>query len=295
MNDYKSLGEFIDSPDTLDFIIDRSEMFMNYIKDNPFIVLTQILHDRYVVGYIDRNNIDSIIDNLAGSYISTIPFVMTLLDIESLQDAGIYQVQQQPYLDLKGRGTLIGFVDTGIDYTKDTFKYEDGTSKIQYIYDQSVRGNVPEGFFIGTEYTNAQINEALKSENPYEIVPQKDTVGHGTFLASIAAGRKDKSGFIGAAPDAELIVVKLKKARQAYIDRFKVLPEQENVYESSAVMIGVEYIIKKARELNRPVVICLGVGTNLGSHDGFSLFEQFLTETSNLRGVCICAAAGNES
>ena len=295
MNGDTALAEFIDNPNTLDFILERSETMQNYIKDNPYIVLTQILQERYVIGYVNRNYFSSIVENLGGSYISTIPFVMGLLDIESLEGAGIYQVQQQPYLDLKGRGTLIGFVDTGIDYTLDIFRYEDGTSKIQYIYDQSVRGNVPEGFFLGSEYTNEQINEALRSENPYDIVPQRDTVGHGTFMASIAAGRGDATGFLGAAPDAELIVVKLKKSRPFYNEFYCVPPEQENVYGSNAVMLGIEYIINKARELNRPAVICLGVGTNLGSHDGFSLFEEYLSDVANIRGICICVAGGNES
>ena len=289
------LIEFIDSPDTLDFISLQSEVLMGIFKDNPNILYTQTLLGRYVVGYTNRENINTIIQNLGGGYTSIIPYVMGLLDAESLEQAGIIQVQQQPYLDLKGRGVLIGIVDTGIDYTKDTFKYEDGTSKIQYIYDQSARGNTPEGFFIGTEYTNAQINEALKAQNPLDIVPQVDTVGHGTFLASIAAGREDQSGFIGAAPDAELIVVKLKKARPYYLERYLIPPEQENAYESSAVMIGIEYILTKARQLNRPVVICLGVGTNQGSHDGFSLVEQYLSEVAGLRGVCVCVAAGNEN
>ncbi len=290
-----ALAEFIDSPDTLDFIMLRSEVLMGFLKDNPNIVYTQELMGRYVIAYTNRENIGIIIENLGGSYVSTIPFILGLLDTKSLEQAGIIQVQQQPYLDLRGRGVLIGFVDTGIDYTQDIFKYEDGTSKIQYIYDQSTRGNTPEGFFIGAEYTNAQINEALKVENPYDIVPQRDTVGHGTFLASVTAGREDGDGFIGAAPDAELIVVKLKKARPYYLERYLISPEQENVYESSAVMIGIEYILSKARELNRPVVICLGIGTNLGSHDGFSLLEEYLSEVAGLRGVCICTAAGNEN
>lgn len=295
MNGNAALDAFIDDPDTLDFIIGRDEMEQDYIKNNPYVILTQILLERYVVGYINRNYIDTIEGNLGGRYISTVPFVMGLLDISSLEDAGIFQVQQQPYLDLKGSGTLIGFVDTGIDYTKDIFRYEDGTSKIQFIFDQSVRGNVPEGFFVGTEYTNAQINEALKAQNPYDIVPQKDLNGHGTFLASIAAGRSDGSAFVGAAPDADLIVVKLTKARPFYRERFLVPPDVEDVYESSAVMVGVEYIIKKARELNRPVAICIGVGTNLGSHDGFSIFEEYLSAAASQRGICLCAAAGNES
>lgn len=289
------LIEFIDNPDTIDFITLRSEVLMGFLKDNPNILYTQTLLGRYIVGYTNRENINIIISNLGGSYTSIIPYVMGLLDADSLEQAGILQVQQQPYLDLKGSGVLIGIVDTGIDYTKDTFKYEDGTSKIQYIYDQTARGNTPEGFFIGTEYTNAEINEALKAQNPFDVVPQQDTVGHGTFLASIAAGREDQTGFVGAAPDSELIIVKLKKARPYYLERYLVPPEQENAFESSAVMIGMEYILQKARELNRPVVICLGIGTNFGSHDGFSLVEQYLSEVAGLRGVCVCTAAGNEN
>ena len=110
----------------------------------------------------------------------------------------------------------------------------------------------------------------------------------------MAAGR-DTSDFIGAAPDAELIVVKLKKARQFGLSLFAVPEEQENAYSSIAVMIGVEYIIKKARELDRPVVICLGVGTNSGRHDGFSIFEEYLSGVANMTGVCLCVAAGNET
>ena len=295
MNIDPSLAAFIDSPDTMDFITLQSEVLAGFLQGNPEVVLTQALLGRYIIGYTNRQNIGVVVESAGGSYISIIPSVLGLLDTESLEEAGIIQVQQQPYLDLKGRGVLIGFVDTGIDYTKDVFRYEDGTSKIQFLYDQSVRGNTPEGFFIGTEYTNAQINEALNSPNPYEIVPQRDTVGHGTFLASVAAGRENQTGFIGAAPDSELIVVKLKKARPYFLERYLVPPEQENAYESSAVMVGVEYILAKARQLNRPVVICIGVGTNLGSHDGFSLFEQYLSEVASLRGVCVCAAGGNES
>ena len=290
-----ALAAFIDSPATLVFIARETEYLMDYFRNNPDVVLAQTLTGGYTVGYINSKNVSIVIKNLGPAFISAESYVCGLLETESLEAAGILQVQRQPYLNLKGSGVLIGFVDTGIDYTKDIFKFEDGTSKIQYIYDQTVRGNAPEGFFFGTEYSNAQINEALKAPNPYDIVPQKDAVGHGTFLASIAAGRKDQSGFIGAAPDAELIVVKLKKASPFYLERFLVPPEQENAYESSDIMIGIEYILKKARDLGKPVAICLALGTNVASHDGYSIFEEYLTGISNLRGVCICTAAGNES
>jgi len=289
-----SIQNFINLPDTVGFVVRGSDQVDRLIRGNPNIIATQTLAGRYVVCYTSSKVYMSIIDQLGTSYHSSIAAVLGTLGRAGLESAGIIQMQQQPILDLKGQGVLIGFVDTGIDYTQPVFCYEDGTSKIKYLYDQSAIATPPEGFFIGTEYTNEQINRALKAENPYELVPQRDTVGHGTFLASVAAGR-EASDFIGAAPDAELIVVKLKKARQFGLNLFAVPKDQENAYSSIAVMIGVEYIIKKARELDRPVVICLGIGTNSGSHDGFSILEEYLSGVANMTGVCLCVAAGNES
>jgi subtilisin family serine protease len=290
-----ALAQFINDPDTMDFIIRKNEYLLSFFQNNPDVVLTQTLGDIYLVGYVNRAKVGTIVEYLEEAFLNFESYVCGLLETESLEAAGIYQVQQQPYLNLKGRGVLIGFVDTGIDYTNEVFRYEDGTSKIQYIYDQTVRGNTPEGFFFGTEYANTQINAALKAQNPYDIVPQKDASGHGTFLASVAAGRETASGFVGAAPDSELIAVKLRKARPFYLDRYHVPPEQEYAYETIDIMIGIEYIIKKARELNRPLVICLALGTTFGGHDGTSILEEYLTDISNLKGLCVCVAAGNES
>ena len=294
MNNQPSLDEFINSPTSIDFISRESVYFEDYLKSRPEIIPAQKLSGGYVLSYVDQKNIETVIDDLGSSFISATPYILGLLDSTALDASGIIQVQEQQFLNLRGQGTLVAIIDTGIDYTKDAFRYEDGTSKIQYIYDQTVLGPHPEGFAVGVEYTNAQINEALKSQNPLEIVPQQDTVGHGTFLASVAASR-EKGDYIGAAPDAELLIVKLKKARPYYMERYMIPHDQENAYESTAVMVGIEYVIKKARELGRPVSICIGVGTNMGTHDGFSLFEEYITGKANLSGVCIVTAAGNES
>ena len=289
-----ALEEFIDSPTTLDFIARWTDYFADFVRDHPQVITSQLLAGRYMIGYVDSSNLQLVSNDLGSAFYSSLPIICGLLDTAALESAGILQVQEQPYLDLRGRGTLVGIVDTGIDYTQPAFIYEDGTSKIQYLYDQSARGNTPEGFFIGTEYTNAQINEALRSENPYAVVPEQDTVGHGTFLASISAGRQIGDQ-VGAAPEADLIVVKLKPARQFYRDLFLVPPDQPNAYESTAIMVGIEYILERARNLDKPVSILLGVGSNFGSHDGFSIFEEYLSAISSQRGVCITAAAGNES
>ncbi|HZJ77697.1 MAG TPA: S8 family peptidase [Clostridia bacterium] len=285
---------FASDPNIIDFMVRKNEGFLSFARDNPNIVLTELIAGRYIVGYSPESYIETVMQKLGTGYISSMPYVMGLLGRSELESAGVIQMQQQPFLDLNGRGVLVGLVDTGIDYTNNAFIYEDGTSKIVSIYDQSVLGNPPEGFLFGTEYTNEQINEALRAENPLEVVPHEDTSGHGTFLASIAAGREQEDN-IGAAPQAELIIVKARKARPYYLDKYLIPEDIEYAYETSTVMVGVNYIVQKAAQLNRPVSIFLGLGTNQGSHDGFSIFEEYLTSVSNRAGHCITLAAGNES
>ncbi|HBL83794.1 MAG: hypothetical protein A2Y17_08365 [Clostridiales bacterium GWF2_38_85] len=294
MIDTERLKEFVDSPDTVAFIVQNSVYFIEYLKDKPYILPTKVLTGDYLVAYTKKGSLKTVISNIGSYFTSSESIVLGLLDKQALEASGIIQMQQQPYLNLRGQGVLVGIIDTGIDYTNEVFKYEDGSSKIKAIYDQTLRGIVPYELPFGIEYTQEEINSALKSDNPLSIVPETDTSGHGTFLASIAAGR-ELDNFIGAAPDSELLIVKLKKASPYYYEKWLIPPEQEHAYESISIMIGIEYILKKSQELGRPVVICIGLGTNLGGHNGFSLFEDYLSGISKITGVCICIAAGNES
>ncbi len=286
--------EFIHAPDTVDFVTRATDAFFDYAHSSDDIVIGQMLSGRYVLGYVKEENFHKLEEALGAAFVSSVSVVLGLLDRPALEAAGVSQVHRQPYLNLKGRGVLLGFLDTGINYTQDVFRYEDGTSKIRYIYDQTAEGSPPDGFLLGREYSKEDIDAALASEDPYALVPERDENGHGTFMASVAAG-KETEDFSGAAPDAEIIAVKLKKARPFYREKYCVPKEQEDAYESSAVMLGVEYILQKARELGRPVAICIGLGTNAGSHDGVGVFEEYLGGVSIQKGVCLCAAAGNEA
>ncbi|HCT64868.1 MAG TPA: peptidase [Lachnospiraceae bacterium] len=282
------------SPDIVDFVIRKGSYYERYILNHPGIITTNTVFDVYIICYAKVADYIEMSNYMGSDFINSVPTVLGLSDQQSLEAAGIMQVQQQPYLNLTGRDVLIGFIDTGIDYTQKVFQYEDGTSKIKYIYDQSIPGNSPEGFPIGTEYTNEQINAALASDTPYDIVPHKDNAGHGTFLASVAAGRSTET-FVGAAPDSEIIMVKLKKAYPFYLDRFCVPPEQENAFGGASVMFGLKYILEKAVELHRPAVVCLGLSSSYDSHDGFSPLEECLFFMANIPGICICTSIGNES
>ncbi len=261
------------------------------IHENPAIREGKLLSGSYQILNVPEADVPEVMQALGNTKIDAYSLVVGLLGKEALDASGITPILQQPYLDLKGRGVLLGFVDTGIDYTKDDFRYENNTSKIQFIWDQTLEGDSPDGYGFGAEFGNSRINQALQSSNPYEIVPHRDTAGHGTFLASVAGSRKPGEG---AAPAAEIIAVKLRKTSGFYTDVFLIPKDQENAFDSADVMQGIEYILDKAFALNRPVAICISVGTNLGGHDGFSVFEEYLSRISHRTGVTLCAAAGNE-
>ena len=288
------LEDFIALPDTIPLIIRDGFLGSEEFRQSHNIRRGTVIDGEYSIDYVNRDEADGIVAEIGSDELSMFPIVLGVLDQQNLDAAGITQVQRHPYLDLRGRGTLIGFIDTGIDYTKDAFQYEDGTSKIKYIWDQTVRGDAPQGFHFGTEYSADQINSALKTENPWTVVPHRDTVGHGTFLASVAASRENGE-YIGAAPDAEIIAVKLKRAGQFHYEQFLIPNSQENAFLSSDIMLGVRYIINKADELGRPVAICIAVGSNFGGHSGHDPMEEYLTRISSVNGVAIVCAAGNES
>ncbi len=226
----------------------------------------------------------------------TLPLLYGLNAREALDEAGILLFHTYPYGELRGAGVVVGIIDTGIDYTNSVFQYEDGTTRIQRLWDQSIEGNPPRGFNYGTEYTREQINEAIMSPDPYSVVPSRDANGHGTFIAGITAGY-DRSGaneYVGGAPDAELYVVKLKPANEN-LRRYYFINEGAYACQSNDIMLGVRYLIQSIRETAKPMVICLAIGSNDGPHDGTNILESVLSEISPLRGICLVTAAGNES
>ena len=165
------------------------------------------------------------------------------MDQTALEVSGILKMQNQPVLALKGRGVLIGFIDTGIDYTNPAFRYSDGSSRIVRIWDQTIQdGTPPVGILYGADYTREQINAALLSENPYDLVPSRDMNGHGTFLAGVACGSESENGdFIGAAPQSEIIMVKLKEAKQ-YLRDFFFVKDGVPAYQENDIMMAVSYL-----------------------------------------------------
>ncbi len=226
---------------------------------------------------------------------SIYPRLFGLLDTSSLEASGITRLRNIPTLSLAGQGILVGIVDTGIDYTHSVFRHADGTSKIDSIWDQTIQdGTPPEGFSYGTEYTNAQINAALLTNAPHNIVPSVDEIGHGTFLAGVAAGSVNESNdFSGVVPLAEIVVVKLKQSKK-YLREFYVVPDNVVSYQETDIMFGVKYLLSISERYRKPIAICIGLGTSLGGHEERDSLSRYLSTVADRRGVAVVIAAGNE-
>ncbi|MBD5500117.1 MAG: S8 family peptidase [Lachnospiraceae bacterium] len=193
---------------------------------------------------------------------------------------------REPFLT--GKNVLIAVIDSGIDYSSQEFIDRTG-SRIRYLWDQTLIpseniGNPPEGYSIGVEFSQEKINEALKSPYPESLVPSFDTSGHGTAVAAIAAagGNLLDGRLQGAAPESELIVVKLGS------------PVPDSFPRTTELMRALTYVIQKAVELERPIAVNLSFGNTYGSHDGTSILERFIDNVSEIGRTVICVGSGNE-
>ena len=227
---------------------------------------------------------------------NSIPKCFTPTSMETLNQTGILPVQNYPTLQLKGEGVLIGFLDSGIDYTNQVFRNIDGSTRIAAIWDQTVQsGSPPEGFAYGTEFTEKQINEALNEENPLAVVPSSDDTGHGTYTASLAAGSGNpQEQFLGAAPEASIAVVKLKQAKQ-YLRDYYFIPADAVCYQETDLMLGLKYLNDLADSLSLPLVVCITVGSNMGGHIGTLPFSYLIEGYSTKANHITVIGTGNEA
>lgn len=255
------------------------------------------INSRFGIAYLPQSDLQNIMGNLYVYH--TLPKVYGLMaedfDPISLINSGVLQTQRPP-LSLDGRGVVIAFVDTGIRYAQEEFLNEAGNSRIMAVWDQTIQtGTPPEGYAYGTLFTRDDLNEALRTENPYDVVPTYDEIGHGTAMASVAAGSVLDGGrsFRGAAPQAEIVVVKLRQAKRNLRDYY-LIAEDAPAYAESDIMLGVKFAESFASTFRRPVVICIGVGTNSGNHTIGSSLARYLNEISGIRNRGIVICAGNE-
>lgn len=207
-------GKYITGEDYIDLLYRRSDELNPGVEGFRDYCITQI-DDRWGIIHLNRNETGEV-DYENFGYTS-FPIVCGVQDYGAMAAAGITQVREQPFLTLRGTGTLIGIVDTGIRYDHEVFIREDGSSIIDAIWDQTaesepvnrritqdvmddngilgISGNTISGdgkrnsvninaepeldnlAAYGRVYNNAAINEALSSSDPQAVVPVTDEAG----------------------------------------------------------------------------------------------------------------------
>lgn len=175
---------------------------------------------------------------------------------------------------LFGEGIIIGVADSGIDYTNSAFRNGDGTTRILKLWDQVT----------DTVFDEIQINQALESANPYEMVNSRDVSGHGTHVAGIAAGNyaDNKNENLGIATKSKLIIVKMAE------------PSGNSFPKTTQLMEAVDFIVKEANAYGMPFVINISFGNTYGSHDGTSLISTYFDSVVDGNRMVMVIGSGNE-
>lgn len=305
-------SSLIVSEETGDYIIEYNSLYFEQIQRQDGVCISCI-NDTWCILYTNYPGSRNI--NIQQGYYS-VPKLYGLMDTTSFDASGITATLNQPLLNVRGQGVLIGFLDTGIDYLREDFKASGGRTRIAAVWDQTIQSvNYEEdtGEAAGTEqydrkqaqgmvqygtvYTREVINAALAAEregqNPYDIVPSRDENGHGTFLAGVAAA-SETADYIGAAPDAEILMVKLKPAKK-YLRDFYLLPERVEAYSETDMMMGVRFLQQYAIREKKPLVICVGLGTASGSRTGALPFADLLNTLARQVNTVVVTCTGNEA
>lgn len=287
-------SQIITSNDYYDYIVSFNPALYNLLSSMPELCINNIDNEWIILHYPADNQL-----NVSRRGYTEIPKLFTIMDTSAVDASGITRLHNQPVLALRGGGTIIGFIDTGIDYLNPVFQYARGLSKIEAIWDQTIpSGEHPNPYKYGRIYSNAEINEAIAAYNnggnPYDIVPSRDENGHGTFIAGVAAGREDRgNNFAGAAPDASIAVVKLKPAKQ-YLRDFYLIRDNAIAYQENDILTGLKFLHDISVELQKPVVICIGLGSSSGPHMLGTPLTNYANTLSTAAGTAVVSCMGNE-
>nr|WP_289767676.1 S8 family peptidase [uncultured Acetatifactor sp.] len=223
--------------------------------------------------------------------------------------------------NLSGAGVLVAVLDSGIDYKLPEFRHPDGSTRIRFLWDQTLLPDAPAGkaagdnaerrnraakngigqpdsggedtaaplrrppagYRLGVEFSSEQINQALTAPSMQEQFELlPSTDTSGHGTAVAGIAAGNSPAYQGVAPEAELLVVKLG------------VPDVSSFPRTTEIMRAVTYAINKALELRMPLVINLSFGNTYGAHDGSSLIERFLDNAAEIGRTVICVGSGNE-
>ena len=282
-----SIG-FDPTDDTWEIIVKHTGTLLPLQEKYPNIQIVELLNN-YGILRLPEALIDLIASETVITYIEKPKQIF--YEISEGKRAACVTTTQSRLPSLTGKGTLTCIIDSGIDYTHPDFRNPDGSTRIKALWDQTISSNdtssSPDGYFLGTLFTEEIINEALKAKSPLErlsICPSQDLSGHGTHVTGIAAGngRASNGLYRGVAYEADLLIIKLGR------------PGPNSFPSTSLLMMAVDFAIRQSLLTNTPLAINLSFGNTYGSHSGSSLLETYLDVASELGRVSIVVGSGNE-
>jgi len=288
------------SEDYVSLFIQYDEDLIERLKDVDYACTYSILPPIYVVSVrADRYN--DFLHEFRNILNIDVSFPYTLSAIQPVDAANITLFHGEGFLNLTGESTIATIIDSGIDYLNPQFQNDDGTTRIVAIWDQTIQSppstnaNAP---LFGTVYSREEINRAihtsLEGGNPYDIVPSRDEVGHGTGMAGLV-GAKGLNGVIGGAPKCEFLIIKLKEAKTSNLKLIGINNRKNLlIYEGIDIYFAIHFTAAYNLNLRTPMSVLLSAGTNWGGHEGLSSIEQDIDRFSSRRGLIFVTNTGNQ-
>lgn len=288
------------SEDYVTLFIKYTGDFNTLVKELKYVCAVKVSEGAYIASVRTANYTDFInrFNNILNIDFS---FPYTLSAIEPVEAANITQFHGETYLNLTGKGTVAAIIDTGIDYLNPQFQNPDGTTRIIGIWDQTIESNNnddPIAFF-GTVYSQNEINRAIQVSNqggnPYDIVPSRDELGHGTNVAGLV-GARGLNNVIGSAPECEFLIVKLKEFKTSNLKLAGINDRRSTpIFEGIDIYIAMRFVINyNPSPSTKPMSILISAGTNWGGHEGITSIEEDINFFSTRKGLIFVTNTGNQ-
>ncbi|MEL7240894.1 MAG: S8 family peptidase [Cyanobacteria bacterium J06629_18] len=193
----------------------------------------------------------------------------------------------------QSKDVVVGIIDLGCDFAHQNFRHLDGSTRILALWDQDGSSEPDSPFGYGRVYRSAEINQALKAENPYQALGYyPGQIAHGTHVMDIATGNGNGTGSPGIAPEADIVFVHFSNGAVKAVLSDGGYAVDKSLGDTTELVEAVDFIFEIAQ--NRPCVINISLALHCGPHDGTALVEQSidaLVGSKPNRAVVI--AAGN--
>ena len=203
----------------------------------------------------------------------------------SVPFVGAAQIHRPPIAE-KGDSALVGIIDDGIDVLHEAFRDDQGKTRILAVWNQRNNAGPSPKTVDSTRFTQDYGTLYLASEIDAFIggaqVPAalRDPKGHGTHVASIAAGRGVGALADGMAPAAKIVFV---------IPHMKTSPgDPPSLGYSASHVDALQFLKLASGGGNRvlpgsalPIAVNVSLGMNAGAHDGSSTLEAAFDSITN--------------